>query len=125
MLECSLSGDAMTDRTSDASDACHVKPPRLCMGCNGDIEPKTSTRGSPRLKCEPCREADKRRRDRMRDHSRRGRMGGAPQGECHYCAVCFGMPHRRPDSGCPKCGLPWAAEMNVRQAPTPSAWVWL
>lgn len=120
----------MTDRTADTSDACHVKPPRFCMGCNADLTGTYATR----LFCDPCNE----RRDRQRSAAAKRRayaarrasgeprnVGGA-KAKSKHCHNCERMPWARPVGGnCPGCGLPWAAEMNVRQAPTPGAWVWL
>lgn len=118
----------MTDRTDSASDACHVRPPRLCMGCNADLTGTYATR----LFCDPCRSKRVKRMRAERDRAAHVRRWGSseprrkgPQRDCPHCAVCFGMPHRRPETGCLKCGLPWAPEMNVRQAPTSGAWVWL
>lgn len=113
----------MTDRT--ASDR-----PRLCLGCNDDLTGTYATR----LFCDACNE----RRDRQRSAAAKRRayaarrangeprnVGGA-KAKSKHCKTCERMPWARPQGGvCPECGLPWAPEMNVRQAPTSGAWVWL
>lgn len=102
---------------------------KLCMGCNADLTGTYATR----VYCDPCNEARARRRGtEMKRRAREARRAsGEPRrtagakAKGKHCHKCERMPWARPRVGLCECGLPWAPEMNVRQAPTGGAWVWL
>jgi len=89
------------------------EPLRQCRDCKRrlplnrehfGLHPKC--RGGFNLRCLPCLRASKRASARaLRNLRARMALRHAPLAPGQICPECFGLPHRRPFAGCPRCKL--------------------
>jgi hypothetical protein len=78
---------------------------RRCLTCN---RPLSQREGEPKFDWNKRIVCNKSCAARRLHHSE-----GEQRGTGKFCAVCFGLPHRRPDAGCSGCGLPSGKEMRA------------
>lgn len=103
----------MTERTID--------PRRWCRDCKrvfarvAGVEVfagRTERNGLRRARCRVCLVLRKRARQKMLEQ----RAAAEPLKPGQRCTECEGLGHRRPLSGCPRCGLAYVPEAKVEPA---------